>query len=277
MSTRENAKSAEVETATEPGEATGAKRRRQQARREQQVARTKQGWAGPISCATSRPTTFCRRKTSSSIETDRATASSPRSASSFATILSALDHWKRAGATIDGVLVRFEPGMLREILKSAPGRVHPARAQPGALGGDRRQERRLLAGLRLALRHGPRQGPPLRHDRGFPQLHQARPVVARGCTIRAARSASRSTCRSTNATSTWSSSHIKYSDRGFMGSVTAESRAEDSIEMARIVFGEEFVDRNCVILGNVNVNSPLVWDATMTTRCAPTPAPTRRR
>ena len=29
-------------------------------------------------------------------------------------------------------------------------------------------------------------------------------------------------------------SHIKYSDRGFMGSVTAESRAEDSIDMARI-------------------------------------------
>jgi hypothetical protein len=32
-------------------------------------------------------------------------------------------------------------------------------------------------------------------------------------------------------------SHIKYSDRAFMGSVTAESRAEDSIDMARIVFG----------------------------------------
>ena len=32
----------------------------------------------------------------------------------------ALDHWKRAGAKVDGLLVRFEPGMLREILKSAP-------------------------------------------------------------------------------------------------------------------------------------------------------------
>ena len=35
--------------------------------------------------------------------------------------------------------------------------------------------------------------------------------------------------------------------------------------MARIVFGADFVNDNCVILGNVNVNSPLVWDATMTT------------
>ena len=60
-------------------------------------------------------------------------------------------------------------------------------------------------------------------------------------------------------------SHIKYSDRGFMGSVTAQSRAEDNIEMCRILFGADFVNDNCVILGNVNVNSPLVWDGTMTT------------
>jgi trimethylamine---corrinoid protein Co-methyltransferase len=58
--------------------------------------------------------------------------------------------------------------------------------------------------------------------------------------------------------------HIELSDRPFMGSVTAEARAEDSIEMTRILFGADFVDRNCVILGNVNVNSPLVWDGTMT-------------
>ena len=62
--------------------------------------------------------------------------------------------------------------------------------------------------------------------------------------------------------------HIRLSDRAFMGSVTAESRAEDCIEMARIVFGRDFVDQNCVILGNVNVNSPLVWDGTMTKRSA---------
>jgi trimethylamine---corrinoid protein Co-methyltransferase len=58
--------------------------------------------------------------------------------------------------------------------------------------------------------------------------------------------------------------HILLSDRPFMGSVTAEERAEDSIEMARLVFGRDFTDANCVILGNVNVNSPLVWDGTMT-------------
>jgi trimethylamine---corrinoid protein Co-methyltransferase len=54
--------------------------------------------------------------------------------------------------------------------------------------------------------------------------------------------------------------HISLSDKPFMGSVTSAARAADSIEMCRILFGAEFVDRHCVILGNVNVNSPLVLD-----------------
>jgi trimethylamine--corrinoid protein Co-methyltransferase len=58
--------------------------------------------------------------------------------------------------------------------------------------------------------------------------------------------------------------HLTLTDKPFMGSVTAEARAEDSIEMARIAFGREFVDANCVIMGNINANSPLVYDATMT-------------
>ena len=57
--------------------------------------------------------------------------------------------------------------------------------------------------------------------------------------------------------------HLKYSDKPFMGAVTAPERAEDSITMARIVFGDEFLESNCVIQGNINVNSPLVYDNTM--------------
>jgi trimethylamine--corrinoid protein Co-methyltransferase len=59
-------------------------------------------------------------------------------------------------------------------------------------------------------------------------------------------------------------SHVRYNDQAFMGSVTQPDRARDSVEMARIVFGEEFTDANCVIMGNTNVNSPLVWDNAMT-------------
>jgi trimethylamine--corrinoid protein Co-methyltransferase len=54
--------------------------------------------------------------------------------------------------------------------------------------------------------------------------------------------------------------HMRYSDKAFMGSVTTADRAADSISMCRLLFGAEFVAEHCVILGNVNVNSPLVLD-----------------
>ena len=57
--------------------------------------------------------------------------------------------------------------------------------------------------------------------------------------------------------------HIKYSDKPFMGSVTHPDRAADSIEMAKIVFGSEFMDTNTVILGLANANSPMSWDFNM--------------
>jgi len=57
--------------------------------------------------------------------------------------------------------------------------------------------------------------------------------------------------------------HIKYSDKPFMGSVTHPHRAADSVEMARILFGSDFVDENTVILGLANANSPMSWDYAM--------------
>ena len=58
-------------------------------------------------------------------------------------------------------------------------------------------------------------------------------------------------------------SHIRYSDKPFMGSVTHPDRARDTVEMARITFGADFVDNHAVVLSLINANSPLVWDGTM--------------
>jgi len=63
-------------------------------------------------------------------------------------------------------------------------------------------------------------------------------------------------------------SHIKYSDKPFMGSVTAPERAEDSVELAKIAFGSEFMDPltgkpKTVLINLINVNSPMTYDATM--------------
>jgi trimethylamine--corrinoid protein Co-methyltransferase len=63
-------------------------------------------------------------------------------------------------------------------------------------------------------------------------------------------------------------SHIKYSDKAFMGSVTAPERAADSVEMARIAMGDRFIDPltgkpNTALVSLINVNSPMTYDATM--------------
>ncbi len=57
-------------------------------------------------------------------------------------------------------------------------------------------------------------------------------------------------------------SHIKYSDKPFMGSVTNGARAQDSVELAEIAFGGDLADRT-VMTSLINASSPLVWDGTM--------------
>ncbi|MCL6706095.1 trimethylamine methyltransferase family protein [Pseudomonas sp. R2.Fl] len=175
----------------------------------------------------------------------------------------ALDLWRKAGAKIDGLLVKFEPGMLREIVSSAPesftqyarnpdnnveiggGNVvfSPAYGSPFVMDLDNGRRYGTIEDFRNLIKLA-QSSPWLHHSGGTICEPVDLPVNKRHLEM--------------------VYSHIRYSDRAFMGSVTAEERAEESIEMARIVFGADFVDKNCVILGNVNVNSPLVWDGTMT-------------
>ena len=57
--------------------------------------------------------------------------------------------------------------------------------------------------------------------------------------------------------------HLKYSDKPFMGSVTKPERAEDSVRICELLFGEDFVRDNTVMTSLINANSPLVWDSSM--------------
>ena len=52
-------------------------------------------------------------------------------------------------------------------------------------------------------------------------------------------------------------------DKAFMGSVTAPERARDTVDMARLLFGADYLEDHPVILSLVNANSPLVWDSIM--------------
>ncbi len=175
----------------------------------------------------------------------------------------ALEHWKRAGAQVDGLLVKFPPGMLREILKSAPAEFTQHARNPAnsvQIGGKSVVFSPAYGSpFVMDLDQGRRFGT-IEDFRNFVKLAQSSPHFHHsGGTI----------CEPTDVPVNkrhldMVMAHLELSDRGFMGSVTAEERSEDSIEMCRLVFGRDYVDQNCVILGNVNVNSPLVWDGTMT-------------
>ena len=174
-----------------------------------------------------------------------------------------LAHWKKSGAKVEGLLVKFEPGMLREILCSAPAQftqharnpAHsveiggksvvfaPAYGSPFVMDLDRGRRFGTIEDFRNFIKLAP----------SSPNFHHSGGTICEPSDVAVNK-------RHLDMVQ----DHIMFSDRPFMGSVTAEERSEDSIDMARIVFGDSFTDENCVILGNVNVNSPLVWDGTMT-------------
>ena len=165
----------------------------------------------------------------------------------------AIELWRRAGAQVSGLLVKFEPGMLREVLKTAPAEFTQHARNPAnsvRIGG-----RNVVfspaygSPFVMDLERGRRFGT-LEDFHNFIKLAQSSPNFHHsGGTI----------CEPTDVAVNKRHldmvlAHMVLSDRPFMGSVTAVERSEDSIEMCRLLFGAEFVDQNCVILGNVNVN-----------------------
>jgi trimethylamine--corrinoid protein Co-methyltransferase len=172
--------------------------------------------------------------------------------------------YRQAGADVteqtEGVWrIRFEPGMLREILKTAPAEFTQHARNPAnsvRIGG-----RNVVfapsygSPFVMDLDRGRRYGT-IEDFRNFVKLAQSSPWLHHsGGTV----------CEPTDVPVNKRHldmvySHIRYSDRAFLGSITAAERAADSVEMARILFGAEFVDQNCVVMGNFNTTSPLVID-----------------
>ncbi|MEZ5637233.1 MAG: trimethylamine methyltransferase family protein [Burkholderiaceae bacterium] len=172
--------------------------------------------------------------------------------------------FRKAGAKIDGMRVRFEPGHLREILKTAPKEFtqharNPARSVQ--IGGNN-------------VVFAPAYGSPFVMDldrgRRYGTLEDFQNFIKLAYNCPWLHHSGGTVCEPTDVPVNKRHldmvyAHMRYSDKAYMGSITSEQRAEDSVEMSRLLFGADFVERNCVVLGNVNVNSPLLWDGTMTT------------
>ncbi|WP_420549559.1 trimethylamine methyltransferase family protein [Curvivirga sp.] len=157
----------------------------------------------------------------------------------------------------------FEPGMLREILKTAPEVFEQASRNPAntiKIGGRHSVMAPSYGSpFVMDMDKGRRYGT-LEDFQNFIKLAQSSPWFHHsGGTV----------CEPTDIPVNKRHldmvySHMKYSDRPFLGTVMKAEQAQDNIDMCKILFGEDFVDQNTVIMGNVNVNSPLVWDGEVT-------------
>ncbi|HET9600287.1 MAG TPA: trimethylamine methyltransferase family protein [Acidimicrobiales bacterium] len=175
----------------------------------------------------------------------------------------ALGLFRDAGATVERERVRFDPGHVRALCATAPSRFtqrarNPARSVE--IGGD---------SVVLAPAYGSPFVRDLAGGRRYASLSDFEAFVKLAYSTPWLHHSGGTVCEPVDVPVPKRHldmvyAHLRYSDKAMMGSVTHPSRAEDSIEMARIVFGSDVVEDSCVILGNVNVNSPLVWDAAMT-------------
>ncbi len=171
--------------------------------------------------------------------------------------------FKEAGAQVRGERVRFPRGMCREIIQEhAPGEfVQHARnaGRSVRIGGN-------------AMVFAPVYGPPFVRDldkgRRYAMIEDFRKLVKLAYMLPSLHHSGGTVCEPTDLPVNKRHldmvySHMKYSDKPFMGSVTHPDRAQDTVDMCRILFGDEFVDRNTVVINLINANSPMTFDETM--------------
>ncbi|MCC5962773.1 MAG: trimethylamine methyltransferase family protein [Rhodobacteraceae bacterium] len=175
---------------------------------------------------------------------------------------SALERWRAAGAEIEGERVRIPRGLARQLCATAPGRFTQHARNPA-----RNVE---IGGRNLVL--APVYGPPFVRDasggRRYATMEDFRNFVRLGYMSRWLHHSGGTVCEPTDIAVNkrhldMLQAHMVLSDKPFMGSVTEPVRASDSVEMAKLLFGADFVDQNTVMTSLININSPLTFDSVM--------------
>lgn len=175
----------------------------------------------------------------------------------------ALDLWREAGADVDGDRVRFPRGLCRQIVQQSAPREFTQHA--------RNPERSVVIGGKRTV-CVPAYGSPFVRDldrgRRYATLDDFHNFVRLAYMSPSLHHSGGTVCEPVDRPVNERHldmvySHIKNSDKPFMGSVTHASRAQDTIEMAKLVFGDDFVEQNTVVTSLINANSPLTFDGTM--------------
>jgi trimethylamine--corrinoid protein Co-methyltransferase len=149
----------------------------------------------------------------------------------------ALNLFKAAGADIDGERVRFPRGMCRSIIQdSAPAEFRQHARNPARSV--------IIGGKRTVL--VPAYGSPFVRDldqgRRYATIEDFRNFVKLTYMSPGLHHSGGTVCEPVDVPVNKRHfdmvySHLKYSDKPFMGSVTAPERAQDTVDMAKIVFG----------------------------------------
>jgi len=175
----------------------------------------------------------------------------------------ALNLLKQAGASVDGERVRFPKGMCREIISSSA----PAEFTQHARNPNR--------SVRIGGNHTvlvPAYGSPFVHDldkgRRYATLGDFENFTRLAYMSPSLHHSGGTLCEPVDLPVNKRHldmiySHLRWSDKPFMGSVTHPDRAQDTVDMAKIVFGDDFLDTHCAITSLINANSPMTFDATM--------------
>lgn len=175
----------------------------------------------------------------------------------------ALNLLKQAGASVDGERVRFPKGMCREIISSSA----PAEFTQHARNPNR--------SVRIGGNHTvlvPAYGSPFVHDldkgRRYATLGDFENFTRLAYMSPSLHHSGGTLCEPVDLPVNKRHldmiySHLRWSDKSFMGSVTHPDRAQDTVDMAKIVFGDDFLDTHCAITSLINANSPMTFDATM--------------
>ncbi len=174
----------------------------------------------------------------------------------------ALHLWRNAGADVRGERVHIPRGLARKLCATAPKTFTQHARNP-----ERSVE---IGGRNLVL--APVYGPPFVRDadggRRYATLADFRNFVKLGYMSKWLHHSGGTVCEPTDIPVNKRHldmvlAHMTLSDKPFMGSVTAPERAVDSVDMAKILFGADFVDQNTVMTQLININSPMTFDGIM--------------
>ncbi|QUJ77607.1 trimethylamine methyltransferase family protein [Sulfitobacter albidus] len=174
----------------------------------------------------------------------------------------ALQRWRDAGADVQGDRVRIPRGLARKLCETAP-----ATFTQHARNTARNVE---IGGNNLVL--APVYGPPFVRDaaggRRYATMADFRKFVKLGYMSKWLHHSGGTVCEPTDVAVNkrhldMLHAHMTLSDKPFMGSVTEPSRAQDSVDMAGILFGKDFVQQNTVMTSLININSPMTFDDVM--------------